>query len=143
VITNVSLGFEEARRALDMAVAEVSRRGKAAVVVVADSHGEMMAFARMDGAPLSSIAIAINKAWTAARACKPSGDIGKRALTDPGFDIAFYGDARFCGWGGGVPILQDGKVAGSLAVSGLPTEEDVEVAMLGAAAAFPPALTRG
>jgi glc operon protein GlcG len=134
VIAKVSLSLEEARRALDLAVAEVSRRGKAAVVVVADPHGELIAFARMDGAPLSSISIATNKAWTAARAGKPSADIGKRALTDSAFDIAFYGDARFCGWGGGVPILYEGKVAGSVAVSGLPTEEDIEVATLAAAA---------
>lgn len=86
MIASLTLGYEEARRALDLAVAEVGRREKAAVAVVADSHGETIAFARMDGAPLSSIAIATNKAWTAARAGKPSADIGKKALTDPAFD---------------------------------------------------------
>ena len=134
MIANVSLGLEEARRALDLVVAEVSRRGKAVVAAVADPHGELIALARMDGAPLPSIAIAANKAWTAARSGNPSADIGKRARTDPAFDIAFYGDPKFCGWGGGVPIYHEGKLAGSLAVSGLPTEEDIEVATLVAAA---------
>ncbi len=57
----------------------------------------MIAFARMDGVPLSSIAVATNKARTAARAGKPTADIGKR-IRDPeqGFDIAYYGDPRFC-----------------------------------------------
>jgi uncharacterized protein GlcG (DUF336 family) len=45
---------------------------------VADSHGELLAFARMDGAPVSSIRIAMNKAWTAARERKPTKDIGEK-----------------------------------------------------------------
>jgi glc operon protein GlcG len=134
MIANHTLGYEDARRVLDVVVAEVSLRGKAAVIVVADSHGELIAFVRMDGAPLSSIAIATNKAWTAARAGKSTGDIGKKASTEQGFDIAYYGDSRFCGWGGGIPVRQDGRVIGSVAVSGMPQEEDVEVATLGAAA---------
>jgi|CZKE01.1.fsa_nt_gi glc operon protein GlcG len=131
---NTRARAEDARRVLDVVVAEVSLRGKAAVIVVADSHGELIAFVRMDGAPLSSIAIATNKAWTAARAGKSTGDIGKKASTEQGFDIAYYGDSRFCGWGGGIPVRQDGRVIGSVAVSGMPQEEDVEVATLGAAA---------
>jgi glc operon protein GlcG len=131
---NTRARAEDARRVLDVVVAEVSLRGKAAVLVVADSHGELIAFVRMDGAPLSSIAIATNKAWTAARAGKSTGDIGKKASTEQGFDIAYYGDSRFCGWGGGIPVRQDGRVIGSVAVSGMPQEEDVEVATLGAAA---------
>jgi glc operon protein GlcG len=134
MIANHTLGYEDARRVLDVVVAEVSLRGKAAVIVVADSHGELIAFVRMDGAPLSSIAIATNKAWTAARAGKSTGDIGKKASTEQGFDIAYYGDSRFCGWGGGIPVRQDGRVIGSVAVSGMPQEEDIEVATLGAAA---------
>ncbi len=134
MIANVSLGLAEARRAMDLVVAEVSRRGKAVVVAVADPHGELIALARMDGAPVTSVVVATNKAWTAARTGKPSAEIGKRALTDPAFDIAFFGDPRFCGWGGGVPLFHEGKPAGSLAVSGLTTEEDIEIATLAAAA---------
>src|SRR5664279_3709249 len=107
MIANHTLGYEDARRDLDVVDAEDWLRGKAAVIVVADSHGELIAFVRMDGAPLSSIAIATNKAWTAARAGKSTCDIGKKASTEQGFDIAYYGDSRFCGWGGGIPVRQD------------------------------------
>src|ERR1039458_7580458 len=134
MIANHTLGYEDAQRVLDVVVAEVSLRGKAAVIVVADSHGELIAFVRMDGAPLSSIAIATNKVWTAARAGKSTGDIGKKASTAQGFDIAYYGGSRFCGWGGGIPVRQDGRVIGSVAVSGMPPEEDIAVETLGAAA---------
>ena len=133
--TELNLDYAEARRAIDTIVAEVTRRGKAAVVAVADLRGELIALARMDGAAYSSIAIAGNKAFTAARAGKPSFDVGAKVRhAEHGFDIAYYGDKRFCGWGGGVPVKKDGKVVGSVAVSGLPQEEDMEVVLLGIAA---------
>jgi glc operon protein GlcG len=104
---------------------------KSVVVAVADSHGELVAFARMDGAPISSIRIAANKAWTAARERKGTKEIGEK-VRDPqkGHDIAYYGDPRFVGWGGGIPIWKDGMVAGAVAVSGLSSREDVELATL-------------
>lgn len=133
--TELNLDYEEARRAIDAIVAEVSRRGKAAVVAVADSRGELIALARMDGASLASITIAGNKAFTAVRAGKPSFDVGAKVRhQEQGFDISYYGDPRFCGWGGGVPVKKDGRLVGSVAVSGLPQEEDMEVVLLGIAA---------
>jgi glc operon protein GlcG len=113
---------------------EIGKRNKTAVVVVADSHGELVALARMDRAPLSSILVAANKAWTAARTRKPSAQVGK-AVRDPasGFDISYYGDPRYTGWGGGVPLVREGEVVGAVAVSGLVESEDIELAELGAA----------
>ena len=135
MITELNLEYAEARRAIDAIVAEVARRGKAAVVAVADSRGELIALARMDGAAFSSVTIASHKAFTAARAGKPSFDVGAKVRhPEQGFDIAYYGDARYCGWGGGVPVKKDGKTVGSVAVSGLPQEEDMEVVLLGVAA---------
>jgi glc operon protein GlcG len=90
---------------------------------------------RMDGAPLSSIVIAANKAWTAAREKKPSFEIGRAVRhADTGFDIAYYGDQRYIGWGGGVPVVIGGTVVGAVAVSGAPEAVDVELAALGVAA---------
>jgi len=133
--SELNLDYAEARRAIDAILEEVTRRGKAAVIAVADSHGELIALARMDGAPLSSITVASNKAYTAARAGKPSFDVGAKVRhPEQGFDICYYGDPRYCGWGGGVPVKRDGKVVGSVAVSGLPQEEDMEVVQLGIAA---------
>jgi glc operon protein GlcG len=130
-----SLGHVEAQKAIQAVQAELVRRQKQAVVAVADAHGELIGLLRLDGAPLPSITIAANKAWTAARERKPTFDIGQ-AARDPehGFDIAFYGDPRFVGWGGGVPVLVEGQVVGSVAVSGLSQEEDAELAGMGASA---------
>jgi len=130
-----SLGHTEAQRAIQAIQTELVKRGKAAVIAVADAHGELISLLRLDGAPLPSIVIATNKAWTAARERKPSRELGQ-AARDPitGFDMAYYGDSRYIGWGGGVPVIIDGVVVGSVAVSGLPEQEDMDLVQLGVAA---------
>jgi glc operon protein GlcG len=135
VAATAILRYEDARRALDTISAELTRRGLTAVITVADDHGELIALMRMDGAPLSSILIAANKAWTAARERKPSYEIGRGVRhPDTGFDIAYFGDQRYVGWGGGVPVVIGGTVVGAVAVSGAPEAVDGELAALGVAA---------
>jgi glc operon protein GlcG len=109
--------------------------GKSAVIAVADAHGELLALLRLDGAARAPIQIAMNKAFTAARERKPTFEIGRDARhPERGFDIAYYGDARYVGWGGGVPVVHAGHVVGAVAVSGLPEEEDMRFAAVGVAA---------
>jgi glc operon protein GlcG len=125
------IGYSDARKIVDLIVERAAQIQKAVVVAVADSHGELIAFARMDGAPISSIKVAANKAWTAARERKTTKEIGEKVRhPEKGHDIAYYGDHRFVGWGGGIPIWKDGVVAGAVAVSGLSSREDVELATL-------------
>ncbi len=130
-----TLGHGEAQRAIEAVAAELSRLGRPAAVAVADATGELVALLRLDGTPLSCVANATNKAFTTAREGKPSREIG-RAVRDPatGFDIAYYGDRRYIGWGGGVPVVVEGKVVGAVAVSGLPEDEDARIAQIGAKA---------
>jgi glc operon protein GlcG len=127
-----TIEYAEAQKIVAAIVGRALQMKKAAVIAVADSYGELIAFARMDGAPVSSVRIAANKAWTAARERKPTKDIGEKAR-DPekGFDIAYYGDPRFVGWGGGLPVWRDGEVVGAVAVSGLSSAEDIDLANLG------------
>ena len=130
--TSSAIDYQDAKQIVDAIVEKALQLQKAAVIAVADAHGELIALARMDGAPLSSILVATNKAWTAARERKPTKDIGDK-IRDPqkGFDIAFYGDKRFVGWGGGIPIRKNGEVVGAIGVSGLSSAEDVELAKIG------------
>jgi glc operon protein GlcG len=102
------------------------------VIAVTDPYGELIALLRLDGAPLPSILNAMNKAWTAAREGKPSRDIGQAARdADDGFDMAYFGDSRYIGWGGGVPVIIEGTVVGAVGVSGLPEQEDMVLAQMG------------
>jgi glc operon protein GlcG len=131
--TFMTLSHTDAQKAIDAIQAELVRRGKAGVVAVADAHGELIALLRMDGAPLASITIAINKAFTAAREGKATMDIGAK-FKDKGYDFMWFGDGRYVGWGGGVPVLVNGVSAGAVAVSGLTQGEDHEIAGIGVSA---------
>jgi glc operon protein GlcG len=133
--TQNNLDQKEAEKIIAAVKAELLLRRKAAVIAVSDAQGELIALLRLDGAPLPSIVIAANKAWTAARERKPTFEVGQ-AARDPksGFDMAYYGDHRYIGWGGGIPVVNEGEVIGAVAVSGLTEQEDVELAMIGLAA---------
>jgi len=130
--TVATIDYSEAKRAVDLIVEKALEMRKAVAVGVSDSHGDLICFARMDGAPLSSIHIAQNKAWTAARERKPTKEIGEKVKhPEKGHDIAYYGDPRYVGWGGGIPVRKSGEVVGAVAVSGLSSEEDIALAALG------------
>jgi len=134
-----NLGHDEAQAAIDAIRRELARRNQAAVIAVADADGELVALLRLDAAPASSIAVACNKACTAARLRRPSRVLGE-SLRAKGADIGWYGDPRFTGWSGGVPVLVEGNVVGAVAVSGLTEDEDVALAAIGVAAATGAAL---
>jgi glc operon protein GlcG len=121
-----TLGHEDAMRAIEAIRSELSRGGQAAVIAVADPNGELIGLLRLDGSLISSVQIAIAKAFTAARLRRPS-----RALSQSGFDVAYYGDSRYVGFAGGLPILHGGAVVGGIGVSGLSPEREDEVAALG------------
>ena len=127
-----TVDYSEAKRAVDLIVEKAKQMQKAAAVAVADVHGELICFARMDGAPASSIRVAMNKAWTAARERKPTREIGEKVKhPEKGHDIAYYGDPKYVGWGGGIPVWKNGEVIGAVAVSGLSSNEDIILATLG------------
>ncbi|MFZ9856993.1 MAG: GlcG/HbpS family heme-binding protein [Roseiflexaceae bacterium] len=126
------LDHHDAQKAINAILPILESRGAKGVIAVADAHGELIALIRMAGAPLQSVTIATNKAFSAARACKPTRDIGRKVRSaDQGFDIAYYGDPRFIGWGGGMPVIHNGTCIGAVAVSGLTEDEDAELATVG------------
>lgn len=109
---------------------ELENTNRAAAIAVADAHGELIAFLRLDGCKLPSLHIAINKAFTAAREGAESKVVGLRSRQE-GFPMTNFGDLRYTAWGGGVPLTYQGKVIGAVGVSGVPEEEDMALAQLG------------
>jgi glc operon protein GlcG len=130
-----SLEYIEAKLATDVIMGELDARSLSAVIAVADACGELLSLSRIGGAPRASIAIAQNKAWTSAREGVATSAIGE-AVKHPqtGFDINYFGDLRYLGWGGGVPVKSGNRTIGSVAVSGLSEKIDEELARLGAMA---------
>ncbi len=86
--TETTLTHAEARTAIDAIASACAPKGLTAVIAVADNHGELIGLLRLAGAPLASVQIAANKAYSAARERKPSREIGaasKRPVS--GFEI--------------------------------------------------------
>src|SRR3990172_6269175 len=121
------IGYGEARDLVARGGERLGGPGDGAAGAVVDAHGELVAFLRTDGCKLPSITIAINKAFTAAREGVESGVLGQGSRTE-GFPLTNFGDPRYVGWGGGVPIVVDGAVIGAIGISGLPEADDVELA---------------
>ena len=128
---NYTLSHQDAMKIINAIQAELEKENKGAAIAVADAHGELLAFLRTDGCRLSSIIIAINKAFTAARERTESKQLGLASRQEQ-FSMTNFGDLRYTAWGGGVPIFYEGEVVGAVGVSGLPEDEDIVLARLGA-----------
>jgi uncharacterized protein GlcG (DUF336 family) len=117
------------------ACAEAGRLGLAVSVVVGDRSGELVSGARMDGAPLGSLRLAADKAYTAAVWRMPSGDL--RMSSQPGGDdwgITSTAGGRIVVYDGGLPLLVDDDLAGAIGVSGGTGEQDLACAQAALAA---------
>jgi len=128
------LSHRQAQEVIDAVRRELEARDAGAAVAVVDPHGELIGLLRTDGCPLASINNAVHKAFTAARERTDSSEIGERSRQEE-FPMTNFGDLRYTGWGGGIPILEDGEVIGAVGVSGLAEGVDIELAQIGAAAA--------
>jgi glc operon protein GlcG len=118
------------KEALDMirhVVFEAEKINKHVAVAVCGPEGELVSFLRMDGASPAAAVIAQNKAYTASRDRKSTREMGE-FMNGQHRPPAFWGDKGITGFGGGLPIVQSGKVIGGIGVSGLSEEEDERIA---------------
>jgi uncharacterized protein GlcG (DUF336 family) len=98
-------------------------------IAVVDAGGSLVAHARMDGAWLGSVDIAINKAWTSRAFDMATDDLARITQSgQQGFGLNTTNDSRVVIFGGGIPIKVDGVVVGAVGASGGSVEQDVTVA---------------
>jgi uncharacterized protein GlcG (DUF336 family) len=96
-------------------------------VFVADSHGELVAAATMDGSAADTRLNAQRKAYTAARSDVTStGELAEKVRGDA-VELASF-DPFFTFFRGGVAAFEDGRRVGAVGVSGLPGEDDEALA---------------
>ena len=112
---------------------EAKKMGIAMVISVVDDGGNLVAIHRMDDAWLASIEIAQNKAWTSVALKMPTANLAD--ATVPAAEL--YGlnttnNGRLVVFGGGIPLILDGKVVGAIGVSGSSVPHDMQVAEAGA-----------
>jgi uncharacterized protein GlcG (DUF336 family) len=128
VVKKHSISSELAQRMVDAAVAKAREIGVSENVAILDDGGNLKAFSRMDGAPIPTIEIAQNKAYTALFGVS-SQDFFNFIQGDPSLLAGIPTLARIAAWGGGFPIKVDGEVVGAIGLSGAPTvQNDVDCA---------------
>ena len=125
-----ALTHQEAHALLNVILRELEESNKGAAIAVADRHGELLAFIRTDGCPLPSIYNAMNKAFTSAREGIPSRQLGEASKREQ-FPLTYFGELRYTGWGGGMPLKSGDIIVGAIGVSGLPEIEDMQLVQLG------------
>jgi uncharacterized protein GlcG (DUF336 family) len=127
--------LEKAQPIIAAAIAKAKEIGQPMNIAVVDAGANLTAFARMDGAWLGSIDIAINKAFTARAFDITTRDLG--ANSQPGnqfFGIHASNHGRVMIFAGGVPLKVNGQVVGAVGISGGSGEQDQAVAEAAAAA---------
>ena len=101
-------------------------------IAVVDAAGNLAAFLRMPGAPLHSIDIAIDKAYTAASfGLATSGWSEALRLHSEAVRQGLVLRPRFVAFGGGLPIVEGGHRVGAIGVSGGSEDEDEQCASAG------------
>ncbi|MEE9392707.1 MAG: heme-binding protein [Planctomycetota bacterium] len=132
-MTDITL--KTAQDALNAALAKSQEMGVKTDIAVVDAGTNLKAFARMDGAWLGSIDIALKKARTARYFNMDTGAIG--GLSQPGgplFNIE-HSNGGLITFPGGIPLKNgDGDIIGAIGVSGSSVEDDHAVAAAGAKA---------
>jgi uncharacterized protein GlcG (DUF336 family) len=128
VVKKHSISFELAQKMVDKAVAKARELGVSENVAILDDGGNLKAFSRMDGAPIPTIEMAQNKAYTALLGISTQ-DFFNFIKGDPSLLAGIPTLSRVAAWGGGFPIKVDGEVVGAIGVSGAPTvQNDVDCA---------------
>ena len=123
---NVTL--EQAMQVVNAANAEAAKRKLPATITIVDTAGALVYYQRATNAPGTAEAFATRKAVAAVKERHPTSADQQRLKDSPGA-TPFLPD--FFPFGGGIPLVIDGKVVGAIGETG---GADEDVAKAGAAA---------
>ncbi len=121
------LTYAGAAIAIAAAVAKSKELAAPECIAVVDAGGNLLAFARVEGAAVLAREPAIAKAATSASIGMPTGGIP----FEFGTNLGFASQGGIVNLGGGFPILLNGRVLGAIGVGSGTTEQDVAVAEAG------------
>lgn len=122
-----------AEAVLDAAEDYARRNGHRVVIAVMDADAKLVQLRRLDDTQVASVDVATDKARTSAIFVRPSRDIEAQVTGGRIGALALHGAAALTG---GIPLVADGEVVGSIGTSGETPDEDEAVSLAGAAAAF-------
>ena len=131
----MEISLQLAQTLVDKAIAKAAADFRRPIcVAVCDKYGFLLAFGRMDGAPVRSIALSQGKAYSAARMGVDTDAFLER-LNRENIPAGYFCDDKLTGLPGGV-VLKDSKdeLIGGAGISGLKPEEDLAIANMMAVA---------
>ncbi|MCH9675015.1 MAG: heme-binding protein [Gammaproteobacteria bacterium] len=120
--------------AVQGAVAKAKQLGFSMSIAICDESGIAKATLRMDGASDATLGIAQDKAYSSASLGAATHALWDLIKNDPPLQFGLPSVPRLITFGGGYPILEDGKPIGAIGVSGGHYSDDMEVARAGLAA---------
>jgi glc operon protein GlcG len=121
------LTYAGAAVAIEAAVAKSRALGAPECIAVVDAGGNLLAFARVEGAAVLARDPAIAKAATSASLGMATGGIP----FEFGANLALASQGGITNLGGGLPITLGSRVLGAIGVGSGTTEQDVAVAEAG------------
>jgi len=123
------MNLDMAKKMIRAAIKQAEDMNRLCSVAIVDDRGFLVALHRMDNAPIPTVDIARDKAWTAAAFRMPTSDIvkfGDASSPGFGFNTQNWND-RLTTIPGGLPIKDGDSVIGGIGVSGGTPEEDIVV----------------
>jgi uncharacterized protein GlcG (DUF336 family) len=103
------------------------------IIAIVDESGKLKAFSRMDGTPLLSLDLAIDKAWSGASFPVPTHSWYDIIKDDAALFISVPLIKGLTTSGGGYPLIINGVTVGGIGVSGGTVQQDMECAEAGLA----------
>lgn len=134
-VAQATIAWQAAHAVAGQAVRHAQAMGLVVNVAVVDASGVLAAFLRMPGAPLHSVEIAIDKAYTAAGFGLPTSQWHAELQThSAAVREGIVRRPRFVAFGGGLPVVEAGQRIGGIGVSGASEAQDEAIAHAGLAA---------
>lgn len=129
MLTIKRLSVTEAQILIEGAAAKSTEMGIPMCIAVTDESGQLIRFDRMDGGKISSISIAMDKAFTGAVARRGTHVYNQLCVPgQPTFGIHITNGGHFSIIGGGLPVTANGEIVGGIGVSSGTAEQDLVVA---------------
>jgi len=123
------ISLEQAKKVMAGAEAEAKKNNWPVAIVILDSGGQMVMMQRLDNTQWGSVDIAKEKARTAVALRRPT-KVLQDGIAQGGVNLRFL-STGFSVLEGGIPIVQDGKIIGSIGVSGVTSAQDAQTAQAG------------
>ena len=123
------INLEQAKKVMAGAEAEAKKNNWPVAIVILDSGGQMVMMQRLDNTQWGSVDIAKEKARTAVALRRPTKGL-QDGIAQGGVNLRFL-STGFSVLEGGIPIVHENKIIGSIGVSGVTSQQDAQTAQAG------------